>query len=136
MRAFLDTNILVYAQHDDRRSARARQALAAGGVISVQVLNEFANVLRRKLSRSWDEIAEAVDDVAALLDPPRPLTAETHMAALVIARQYQLSFYDALIVAAAVEANCALLLTEDLQHGQTIEGLTIQNPFLARDEPA
>ena len=129
MRPFLDTNLLVYAQTSDPRSAAARQAILAGGVISVQVLNEFAAVLRRKFKRDWDEIAEAVADVRITLDPVRPISLETHMAAVDLAREHGFSFYDALIVASALEARCDTLLTEDLQTGRSIQGLTILNPL-------
>ncbi|MCI0468014.1 MAG: PIN domain-containing protein [Beijerinckiaceae bacterium] len=129
MKPFLDTNILVYAQQDDPRGDRARALVLAGGTISVQVLNEFANVLRKKLGRGWMEIAEALDDVRAALDPAWPLTIETHSAAVALAGEYGFSFFDALIVAAAVEAGCDTLLTEDLQAGRKIGGLRLVNPF-------
>jgi predicted nucleic acid-binding protein len=129
VKPFIDTNVLVYAQLDDVRSSRAQSLLAAGGVISVQVLNEFTSVLRKKLGRSWADIEAAVEDVRAALDPARPLTTDTHAAGIVLAREHSLGFYDALIVASALEAGCKTLLTEDLQHGRTIGGLTIQNPF-------
>ena len=129
MKPFLDTNLLVYAQTSDPRSAAARQAILAAGVISVQVLNEFAAVLRRKFKRDWDEIAEAVADVRITLDPVRPISVETHVAAVDLARRHGLSFYDALIVASALEAKCDTLLTEDLQTGRKIQGLTIVNPL-------
>lgn len=129
MRPFLDTNLLVYAQTSDPRSAAARQAILAGGVISVQVLNEFAAVLRRKFKRDRDEIAEAVADVRTTLDPVRPISIETHGTAVDLAREHGFSFYDALIVASALEAKCDTLLTEDLQAGRTIQGLTIINPL-------
>ena len=131
MRPFLDTNLLVYAQTSDPRSAAARQAILAGGVISVQVLNEFAAVLRRKFKRDWDEIAEAVADVRTTLDPVRPISIETHEAAVDLAREHGFSFYDALIVASALEAKCDTLLTEDLQAGRRVQGLTIVNPLPA-----
>ena len=131
MRPFLDTNLLVYAQTSDPRSAAARQAILAGGVISVQVLNEFAAVLRRKFKRDWDEIAEAVADVRTTLDPVRPISIETHETAVDLAREHDFSFYDALIVASALEAKCDTLLTEDLQAGRRIQGLTIVNPLPA-----
>lgn len=129
MKPFLDTNLLVYAQTSDPRSTAARQAILAGGVVSVQVLNEFAAVLRRKFKRDWDEIAEAVADVRITLDPVRPISIETHVAAVDLARQHGLSFYDALIVASALEAKCDTLLTEDLQTGRNIQGLMIVNPL-------
>ena len=129
MRPFLDTNLLVYAQTSDLKAAAARQAILAGGVISVQVLNEFAAVLRRKFKRDWDEIAQAVADVRITLDPVRPVTVETHAAAVDLARRHGFSFYDSLIVASALEARCDTLLTEDLQAGRSIQGLTIVNPL-------
>jgi len=95
----------------------------------VRVLNELANVLRRKLARDGPEIREVLGDVPAALDPARPLTVETHAAAVALAQEHQLGFYDALIVAAALEAGCDTLLTEDIQHGRRIGGLTLVNPF-------
>lgn len=129
MRPFLDTNLLVYAQTSDPKAVAARQAILAGGVISVQVLNEFAAVLRRKFKRDWDEIEQAVADVRTTLDPVRSISVETHAAAVDLARQHGFSFYDSLIVASALEAKCDTLLTEDLQAGRTIQGLTIVNPL-------
>src|SRR5690606_6001742 len=131
VRAFLDTNVLIYAQGEGAKSEIARDALLAGGVISVQVLNEFTAVLQRKFHLEWDAIAEAVADVRAVLNPVRPIGVETHAAALELARERGFSFYDALIVAAAIEAGCDLLLTEDLQHEQRVGGLTVVNPFTA-----
>jgi len=129
VKPFLDTNILVYAQQDDPRGDRARALVLAGGIISVQVLNELASVLRRKLGRDWMEIREVLDDVQAALDPARPVTVETHSAAVALAHEHGFNFFDALIVAAAVEAGCDTLLTEHLQAGRKIDGLTFVNPF-------
>jgi predicted nucleic acid-binding protein len=127
---FLDTNVLVYAfAVGDRRSETAEALVAAGGVISVQVLNEFVNVSRRKLGRDWAEIESATGVLRVLLDPPLPLTLELHETAVVLARDHGFAFYDALIVAAASRAGCVTLYSEDMQHGQTIDGLTIRNPF-------
>ncbi len=85
---------------------------------------------RRKLNRSWDDIASALSAVGAVCAEPLPITTATHDAALEIARRDGLSFYDALIVASAMEARCSTLLSEDMQHGRVIEGrLTIRNPF-------
>jgi predicted nucleic acid-binding protein len=128
--AFFDTNILVYAQQADRKADRARALFADGGKLSVQVLNEFAAVSRRKQRKSWREIDEAIDDVLSVVDPPLALTHELHTAARSLAEDHGLSFYDALIVAAAVEAGCNTLFTEDMQHGRSIGGLAIVNPFL------
>jgi len=128
--AFFDTNILVYAQQTGGKADRARALLAGGGKFSVQVLNEFTAVSRRKQRRDWREITEAVSDVLTTLDPPLALTLDLHTAARALAEDHRLSFYDALIVAAALEAGCDTLFSEDMQHGRTIGGLAILNPFL------
>ena len=130
MKPFLDINILVYANANDPRKSAALACLAAGGIVSVQVLNEFANVLRKKQRRSWNDIAQALEDVRVLLNPPLPLTLDVHLSALTLARDCNLNLSDALIIAAALEAGCTELLSEDLQHGCTINGLTVRNPFL------
>jgi predicted nucleic acid-binding protein len=131
---FFDTNVLVYAvgQHD-ARTATAEVLLAAGGVISVQVLNELAAVMHRKLRRPWAEIVEALDAIRVLCPSPVPITVTTHDAALRLAARHRVHVYDALIMAAALEAGCSTLLSEDLHAGQVIEGqLTIRNPFAAQ----
>lgn len=130
MKAFLDTNLLVYAQTTDPKSEIARQAIAEGGTISVQVLNEFANVLQRKLGLNWDEIAAALEDVKTALGPVRPIDLDTHNTAVELSRGHGFHIYDSLIIAAALEAECDQLLTEDLQAGRRIEGLAIVNPFV------
>ena len=129
MTAFIDTNVLIYAHGADEKSETARQTILAGGVISVQVLNEFAAVLRRKFRLEWDVIADALADVRAALGPVRPVDVEIHLNAVSLARSHDFSFYDALIVASALAAGCDTLLTEDLQAGQRIAGLTVVNPF-------
>ncbi len=128
---FLDTNILVYATaKDDPRAAAAIRLLSAGGVVSVQVLNEFASVVRRKLKWSWPEVTRAITEFRVLLNTPQPITLATHDMALEIAHRDELSIYDALIVASALEADCKILLSEDMQDGLVIDGrLTIRNPF-------
>jgi predicted nucleic acid-binding protein len=127
---FLDTNVLLYAfAADDRRSPKADELLAQGGKISVQVLNEFANVSVRKLRRSSADIEQALGAFRRLLDPPIPLTVALHEKAIALAREHRFAFYDALIVAAASAAGCRLLLTEDMADGTTIEDVSIRNPF-------
>ena len=130
---FLDTNILLYAAlQPDPRSETARALLARGGLISVQVLNEFTAVARRKLHRPWPEVARALEAIRTLCPAPRPLTLAVHEAALGLAAGLGTTIYDALILASALEAGCDTLLSEDLQHGQMVEGrLTIRNPFAA-----
>ena len=129
MSAFFDTNILVYAQQPGAKGDRARALFASGGKLSVQVLNEFTAVSRRKQAKDWREITEAISDVLTLVDPPLALTLDLHASARLLAEEHQLSVYDALIVAAAVETECDTLFTEDLQHGRKFGGLTIVNPF-------
>ncbi|MDD1536578.1 MULTISPECIES: PIN domain-containing protein [unclassified Bradyrhizobium] len=131
MTVFLDTNVLVYAAlSDDPRCAIAERLLAAGGAISVQVLNEFANVARAKLKWSWPDIEAMLALVRNRSGRVQPIAMSTHEAALAFARDHNVSFYDALIVAAAVEAGCDTVLTEDMQHGRKFGGLTIVNPFI------
>jgi predicted nucleic acid-binding protein len=130
VRRFFDTNVLIYAfAADDRRSLRAEELLAEGGVIGVQVLNEFANVTRRKLQWQWAQIESALEIIDDLLGPARPLTIAIHSRAVMLARDHGVPFYDALIVSAAQDAACQVLCSEDLQHGQRFEGLTVENPF-------
>jgi predicted nucleic acid-binding protein len=105
----LDTNILIYAfASNDPRSEKAEALLAAGGIISIQVLNEFVNVSRRKLRREWREVEEALSLLRTILDPPIPITIEVHETAVGLARDYGFSFYDSLII--ANRAGCRISL--------------------------
>jgi predicted nucleic acid-binding protein len=130
-RVFFDTNVLVYVVgQEDERTALADALVAGGGVVSVQVLNELVSVARRKLRMTWEEIGEALAAIRILCPSPVPLTIETHESGLRIATQYGYHIYDALVAAAALEAECTTLYSEDLQDGQVIDGrLTIRNPF-------
>jgi predicted nucleic acid-binding protein len=128
--AFFDTNVLLYLVSEDHAKAnKAEELLAAGGVISVQVLNEFVSVSSRKRMMQWPEIKEALE-VFRMTLRVEPVTIDTHDTALRIAERHKVSFYDALIVAAAAISDCAVLYSEDLQHGRTFEkSLTVRNPF-------
>src|SRR5580658_6984160 len=133
---FLDTNVLVYAySQGDPRTATARQLLLNGGLVGVQVLNEFASVARAKLAMTWAEVQESIEKIVILCPNPRPLNIETHLRALGLSKRYRFSIWDGLIVAAAAEARCTKLLTEDLQHGQAVDGVRIENPFLGLRAP-
>ena len=126
--SFFDTNVLLYLLSKDAAKADLAEALlATGGVVSVQVLNEFASVATRKLAMTIPEIREILSTIRACV--VRSLDIETHDLGLEMAERYGFSIYDGLIVAAAVRARCAILYTEDLQQGQVIDQLTIQNPF-------
>jgi predicted nucleic acid-binding protein len=131
VKAFFDTNVLIYAvAEDDPRSAKAEELLASGGVISVQVLNEFVSVARRKIQMSWGDVKEALHAFQVLCPSPLASTIELHEAALKIAEKRGYNIYDALVVAAALEAGCTTLYSEDLHDGLVIDGqLTIRNPF-------
>lgn len=130
--AFFDTNVLLYLlSADDGKADRAEAVMAGGGVISVQVLNEFAAVSARKLQMTWAEIVDVLTQVRALCRVV-PLTTETHDAALRLAARRQLSVYDACIVASALEAGCSILYSQDMQHGQLFDKrLKVVDPFRA-----
>jgi predicted nucleic acid-binding protein len=130
-RAFLDTNVFVYAiVQNDPRSHEAEKLISAGGRVSVQVLNEFAAVVRRKTNMPWGEVQLALESIQVLCPDPLPITLDTHQEALAIAEKYRYKVYDALIVASALEARCTILYSEDMQDGQVFDRrLTIRNPF-------
>lgn len=128
-RPFLDTNVLLYLLSDDAaKAARAEALLRDGGVVSVQVLNEFVAVARRKTRLAIPDIREGLGVIRVFCEV-RPLDIDTHERGLAVCERFGLSIYDAMIVAAAGLAGCSRLWSEDMQHGQTIEGVTIANPF-------
>ncbi|TJW42439.1 MAG: PIN domain-containing protein [Mesorhizobium sp.] len=128
--SFFDTNVLVYvASGDTAKADRAEAAIAGGGAMSVQVLNELANVARRKMQMSWADTHALLTTLRGLLTV-HPLTLETHETGLRLAERYGLSTYDAMIASAAIHAGCDTLWSEDMQHGMALdEGLRIVNPF-------
>jgi predicted nucleic acid-binding protein len=129
--AFLDTNVLLYLLSSDPAKAdRAEALISAGGVVSVQVLNEFASVAARQLAMHLPDIREVLRALRAVCSV-EPLSLQTHDLALDLVERFHLSFYDGLIVAAALLAECGILYSEDMQDGQTIESVTIQNPFVS-----
>lgn len=130
--SFIDTNVLVYlASGDPAKADRAERIATAGGTISVQVLNELANVSRRKMGLSWTETHAFLSAVRALL-AVEPMTADGHDLGLAIAERYGLSIYDAMIAASALQADCDTLWSEDMHDGLVIENrLRISNPFSA-----
>ena len=128
--ATVDTNIVVYALSTDDRADRAAALLRNSAFLSVQVLNEYANVALRKRRDPWDVVAA---DLAALRDiVPRILAIDdqANRAALRIGERYRISFYDALMLAVALAGDARTLYSEDLQHGLVIDGrLRIVDPF-------
>ena len=130
VRPFFDTNVLIHAFGEgDVRNQTAKDLLGAGGVTGVQVLNEFAAIARRKLGFSWEEVAEALAAIRTLCPLVTSLTVDTHERALGIAQRHGYQIFDALVIAAALDAGSGALYTEDMQDGQRIENLTIRNPF-------
>ena len=128
--SFFDTNVLIYLLSKDAAKAdRAEALLASGGVVSIQVLNEFASVASRKLAMTIPEIREILSTIQGVCIV-KPLDIETHKLGLELAERYGFSIYDGMIVAAAVRAECTILYTEDLQQGQMIAKLQIRNPFV------
>jgi predicted nucleic acid-binding protein len=128
--SFFDTNVLIYIVSEDAAKAdKAESLLIMGGTISVQVLNEAANVLRAKLRRSWRETLDFLAytrDVLSVI----PVTTATHEAGIGVAQRYGLPIYDSMIVAAALNADCDTLWSEDMHHGLVVAGqLRIINPF-------
>lgn len=130
-KAFFDTNVLLYLlSGDEPKANRAEEVIADGGRISVQVLNEFANVATCKLGMPWTEVCEVLSQVRAVC-PVEPMTVEGHDLGIELAERYGFSVFDTMIVASARLAGCATLYSEHMQDGQVIESsLTIRNPFL------
>ena len=128
--SFLDTNVLLYlASEDEAKADRAEDLLAGGGVVSVQVLNEYVNVSIRQWQRPWKAVEDTLSIVRTLCRV-EPVTLAVHDAAVILARDHGFAFYDALIVASARQADCDTLYSEDMQHGRVIDrALTIRNPF-------
>jgi predicted nucleic acid-binding protein len=130
--SFLDTNVLLYvASGDSAKADRAERLIGAGGMISVQVLNEVANVTRRKIGMSWTETRAFLSIIRGLL-VVQPLTIEIHETGLRLAERYGLSIYDAMIAASALHADCDTLWSEDMQDKMLLNGrLHVVNPFRA-----
>ncbi len=128
--AFFDTNVLLYLVSADARKAdAAERTLAAGGHLSVQVVNEFVSVARRKARLGWREIGDVLGSVRRICRV-HPVTLEMHDAARALAEKHRLNFYDASIVAAALISGCSVLYSEDLQHGRRFGGaLRVHDPF-------
>ena len=129
---FLDSNVLVYAFTEDPRTVTARALLGRGCRISIQGLNEFTNVARRKLGKSWDEIHDALAVIRSLCPTIVPVDVAIHETGLRVAERHGFAFFDALMIAAALRAGRTTLWSEDMQDGMLIDGkLRIANPFRA-----
>ena len=126
-RPFIDSNVVLYLLSGDIAKAnRAEELLHAGGIVSVQVLNEVTAVCRRKLRMTWEETDEVLQALTAACDVV-PLTLASQQKAVDLAKRYQLSIYDSNIIACALISGASKLLTEDMQGGQLIDTLEIYN---------
>jgi predicted nucleic acid-binding protein len=127
---FIDTNVLAYlAGSDPRKAEAARTVVAEGGTISIQVLNELANVARRKMRMEWAEVADFLGLIRPFLNLI-PITVEAHELGLALAEKHNLPVYDAMIAASGLRAGCDVLLSEDFQHGFVFAGkMRVENPF-------
>ncbi len=132
-KSFLDTNVLIYCytfSEPEKRSLARTVANKPNTIISVQVVKEFVNVLNKKFKKDWPSIQTTIEELDNNFNI-KINTANSVSYACYIADRYGFSFYDSLIVAAAIESDCTILYSEDMQHGQIIEKtLVIQNPFL------
>ena len=129
---FLDTNIVIYAHtdHDIVKQKKAQSLMTVQRVmISTQVLQEASNILNKKLKHHWSDVAKVLNDLIANTDVYTN-NKNTVLKACYIAEHYKFSFYDSLIISAAIEAEATILYSEDMQHNQLIEKqLKIINPF-------
>ena len=132
---FLDTNIFVYMfdETDPIKRQRAETLVRDSltnmtGCISYQVVQETLNVLIQRLNVSVESTMQMLDDILIPLWQTNPTTS-LYRTGLRVQSRYGFSFYDSLIVAAALEAGCTRLYTEDMQHGQQVQQLTILDPF-------
>jgi predicted nucleic acid-binding protein len=127
---FLDTNILCYLFGDDPAKAeRSEDLLRSGAIISTQVLAELTNVARKKAKLAWPQV-DMIIDLACASCSVQPITTEIFHVAKLIARNHQLTIFDAQIIAAALACGATTLWSEDMQHGQVFgRDLTIKNPF-------
>jgi predicted nucleic acid-binding protein len=127
---FADSNIFIYLLTDDDEKARkAEVLLETGPTISVQVLNEIVAVARRKYKLDWSVVETILMPIRAVCEIV-PITEDTHVRAVAMAKVAKIGIYDANIIAAAELAGCDVLYTEDLSHGQRIGSVVICNPFI------
>ena len=126
---FIDSNVVLYLFSSDTLKAdRTESLLQSGGLISVQVLNEVASVCLRKLKMTWEDV-DAVLETLKTTCEVLPVTLATHEKAVGLAKRFQISFYDANIVATAILGGADTLFSEDLQNGMSMDSLTVVNSF-------
>lgn len=128
---FLDSNLLVYAVTDETKRDAVDALIALGVTLSAQVLNETARVLIRKFRFTWDEVDDIIRSFVLGAARVMPVTTETTFLTIRVAARYRLQFFDACLIAAALQAGCTMFYSEDMHDGLLIDDrLTIRNPFV------
>ena len=126
---FIDSNVVLYLFSSDTLKAdRTESLLQSGGLISVQVLNEVASVCLRKLKMTWEDVDAVLETLKSTCEV-LPVTLASHEKAVGLAKRFQISFYDANIVATAILCGADTLFSEDMQNGMSMESVTVVNPF-------
>jgi len=128
---FIDSNVMIYAyfNQDEKKQRISKHLISQNSVISTQVLQEIANTLRRKIKVDYSIIRLLLQECQQN-STLHINTSETIFSALDISERFGFSFYDSLIIAAALESKCTILYSEDMQHNQKIKNLTVKNPFI------
>ena len=126
---FIDSNVVLYLFSSDTMKAdRAESLLQSGGLISVQVLNEVVSVCLRKIKMTWEEIDAVLKTLKSTCEV-LPVTLTSHEKTVELAKRFQISLYDANIVATAILGGADTLFSEDMQNGMSMESVTVVNPF-------
>ena len=126
---FIDSNVVLYLFSSDTLKAdRTESLLQSGGLISVQVLNEVASVCLRKLKMTWEDVDAVLETLKSTCEV-LPVSLASHEKAVGLVERFQISFYDANIVATAILCGADTLFSEDLQNGMSMDSLTVVNPF-------
>ena len=126
---FIDSNVVLYLFSSDTLKAdRTESLLQSGGLISVQVLNEVASVCLRKLKMTWEDVDAVLETLKSTCEV-LPVSLASHEKAVGLAKRFQISFYDANIVATAILGGADTLFSEDMQNGMSMESVTVVNPF-------
>jgi len=125
----IDSNVVLYLFSSDTVKAdRAESLLQSGGLISVQVLNEVASVCLCKLKMTWKDVDSVLETLKSTCEV-LPVTLASHEKAVGLAKRFQISLYDANIVATAILSRADTLFSEDMQNGMSMESVTVVNPF-------
>lgn len=134
-KVFLDTNVLVYLYSGDepeKANIALNCAQEPNAWISTQVLNEISNVMRRKQRLEYSDVLNVVQELQNNFQVTT-VTSRTIEQALLLGERYGYSYFDCLMLSSSLEQGCAILYSEDMQHGQVIEGsMRIINPFVER----